>query len=94
MTDYALYPSIGVARVGNSPTEFVIAPDQIGGLPQEYNSSTGERRPLTQFKDNAGKIKRQAQLFRIFRPDGTTELTINDPDVESIAWTVHLANKK
>ncbi|NET90086.1 MAG: hypothetical protein F6K45_18650 [Kamptonema sp. SIO1D9] len=29
---YSIYPSIGVARVGNSETDFFLAPDQIGKL--------------------------------------------------------------
>ncbi|PHJ57266.1 hypothetical protein VF14_08620 [Nostoc linckia z18] len=96
---YSLYPSVGVARVGNSENEFFLAPDQIGGLPIECNEHGDELgEPFSNFKDADGKIKRQGQRFRIYRKDATSsneeELTLDHPDVETIVWTVHLANKK
>ena len=35
---YAIHPAIGVARVGNSPESYYLAPDSIGGLPTEPGS--------------------------------------------------------
>ncbi|MEG4805366.1 CTQ-dependent lysine 6-oxidase LodA [Microcoleus sp. ARI1-B5] len=98
---YSIYPSVGVVRVGNSDTDFFLAPEQIGGLPIECDSNgNGLQEPFSSFKDAAGKVKRQAQKFRIYRknpnfPDRSgEEVTLENSDVESIVWTVHLANKK
>lgn len=88
-----IHPSIGVARLGNSSTQICLTPETIGGLPFEadfYGNATG---PIVNFKDETGLVKRQGQLFRIYQDDGT-ELTLNSPNVLSIIWTVHLANKK
>lgn len=98
---YAIHPSIGVARVGNSPDEFYLAPESIGGLPIECDQQGNvSGSPVTQFKDGTGRIKRQAARFRVFRYDDQKP---NDPGVEisageggivSLEWTAHLANKK
>jgi hypothetical protein len=53
---YAIYPGIGVARVGNSPDEYFIGPEVPGVMPQ----------PEGGYKDSAGRIKRQAARFRIY----------------------------
>jgi L-lysine 6-oxidase len=101
---YAIGPSIGVARVGNSPDSFYIAPDGIGALPIEcdhdgnpmLNGDVPQR--VTHFKDGQGRIRRQAAQFRVFRIEdgkpGGEEITLADPSVRSITWTAHLANKK
>ena len=96
MTTYQIHPRIGVARLGNSTTDFYLAPDEIGGLPlqcDDHGNATGEA--VTEFKDSLGAIKRQAARFRIFAVDGdeSREVVLGD-DVASIEWTVHIANKK
>lgn len=103
---YEVHPSIGVARVGNSPHEFYLEPESIGGLPLECDPQGNVRYPhfdargVTQFKDGQGRIKRQGARFRIFRYDDSnpddlgTEVTLEDSEVKGIEWTVHLANKK
>lgn len=100
----SIHPSIGVARLGNSGDpngpdagsgEFFLAPDKIGGLPYEYEELSPDgnlTNHVANFKDASGCIKRQGQLFRLF--DETGEITTNRDDIESIEWTVHLANKK
>jgi hypothetical protein len=83
-TVYKIHPAIGIARVGNSPTEFFIGPERIGEHPS----------PPGGFKDAQCRVKRQAARFRIYahHDDGTVEeITKAKAD---IAWTVHLANKK
>jgi L-lysine 6-oxidase len=98
MTQYILAPSIGIARLGNSPSDFYLAPSRIGGLPRECDASgnpTGA--PFSSFKDSAGRVKRQAQPFTIMRSDDGgefEEVTLSTAGVASIEWTVHLANKK
>jgi hypothetical protein len=82
----AIYPGIGVARVGNAPQEFFIGPEVPGVTPT----------PEDGYKDRDGLIKRQAARFRLYGLDAegrvVRELTAHD--VDSIEWTVHLVNKK
>ncbi|MDQ3287609.1 MAG: CTQ-dependent lysine 6-oxidase LodA [Pseudomonadota bacterium] len=98
MTTYLLSPSIGIARLGNSPTDFYLSPERIGGLPLECDANgNATDDAFSSFKDDSGRIKRQAQPFRILRTTDNTnyeELTLESKDVTSIEWTVHLANKK
>lgn len=95
---YVLSPSVGVGRLGNSTTDFYLTPPEIGALPLECDANgnpTGV--PFSSFKDSLGRVKRQAQPFKIFRTqDGTSyeEVTLATSGVQSIEWTVHLANKK
>ena len=100
---YAIGPSIGVARLGNSPDRFYLEPDAIGGLPiacdPHGNIVIEHDKPkkVRQFKDARGRVKRQGAYFRIFEifDDNTSrEITLDTQNVESITWTVHLANKK
>ncbi|MEM6454722.1 MAG: CTQ-dependent lysine 6-oxidase LodA [Acidobacteriota bacterium] len=100
---YEIHPKIGVARLGNSPNGFYLAPETIGGLPIDCDANgnpivdDGAAQPVTAFKDSVGRIKRQAAKFRIFErgDDGTRrEVTLDDEAIQSIRWTVHIANKK
>ncbi|EAR28177.1 hypothetical protein PTD2_20217 [Pseudoalteromonas tunicata D2] len=94
MMNLKIHPSVGVARLGNSEmcdkieSRECLSPESIGGLPLEPESGL----PVTFFKDTAGRIKRQGQVFKLF--DGETEITLDDDRIEAIVWTVHLANKK
>jgi hypothetical protein len=80
-----IHPAIGIARVGNSEDEYFIGPELPYPTPQQ----------LGFYKDPAGKLKRQAALFRIYAYDAKGrvlgEVTANDG---TVAWTVHVANKK
>src|SRR5690349_18647716 len=80
----AIHPAVGVARVGDSPEEYVLGPEQPGG----------DEAPAS-YKDKAGRVKRQAVRFRVFAYDESDavlgELTAEDAE---IAWTVHLRNGK
>jgi len=82
----AIHPGIGVARVGNSPTEYFIGPEVPGHTPDPGGVG---------YKDAQGRIKRQAARFRLYGLDASgavvREITAADGD---ITWTVHLANKK
>lgn len=92
--NYSLHPSIGVARLGNSPGQFYLAPDKIGGLPFEADQWGNKcNSPVVKFKDQEGRIRRQGQPFKIL-DENNNELTLNSDNVQSITWTVHLANKK
>ncbi len=100
MTKFQIHPRIGVARLGNSLSEFYLAPDQVGGLPvacDEHGNATPELGPVKIFKDQVGAIKRQAAKFRIFRTaenGETEEISLDEGDIEKIEWVAHIANKK
>jgi len=85
IVSYAIYPGIGIARVGNSPDEYFIGPEAPGQVPQ----------PPGGFKDAAGRIKRQAARFRIYglneAGEAVKEITADDAE---ITWRVHVANRK
>ncbi|NDY92836.1 LodA/GoxA family CTQ-dependent oxidase [Ideonella livida] len=93
MSSYKIFPPIGVARVGDAPSAFYIGPETYRGLPLKPDGST-----FTQddFRDADGRLCRQAARFTIYRdtPQGPEEVTLDCADVQSIQWTVHVANKK
>jgi hypothetical protein len=80
----AIHPSIGIARVGNSPDDWFYGPEVTDPLPHPRC-----------YRDGNGALKRQAARFRIFGLDADgkplAELTTANA---AITWTVHLANKK
>jgi L-lysine 6-oxidase len=102
---FEIHPSIGIARVGNSPEQFYLGPETIGGLPTECEPdgtpklNKGKPTPISKFKDAQGRVRRQAARFRVFVFD---EKNASDPgrevvlgkDVAKLEWTVHVANKK
>ncbi|MCJ8267816.1 MAG: LodA/GoxA family CTQ-dependent oxidase, partial [Psychrosphaera sp.] len=83
----AIYPAIGIARVGNSKHEYFIG-STIPGQPAQDDSD---------FRDSEGKIKRQAAQFYVYGldKDGKIlgELNLDQAGV-AIDWTVQIANKK
>lgn len=82
-----IYPAIGIARLGNSTSDFFIAPE-LPGVTVE---------PPGGYKDPAGRVKRQGARFRIYAFDAAGknlgECKLDVPGIE-IIWTVTLANKK
>jgi hypothetical protein len=82
---YKIHPAIGIARVGNSPTEFFFGPEKRWETP-----------PLgTKSKDDDCRVKRQATRFRIFEyPDSGDppfELVLDSADpAVSVTWSVSL----
>jgi hypothetical protein len=91
MTSYEIHPAIGVARLGSSTLcaedGCFVGPEP--GIP-----------PPARYRDAQGDLKRQAARFRVFRCERDDrgrllEATeINRSDVQSLTWTVHLANRK
>lgn len=80
-----IFPPIGIARVGDSETDWFLAPE---------SPNPKDSRP-EHFRDAEGGLKRQAARFRIFAFDEddrvVQEITSREADIE---WTVALANKK
>ncbi|KAB7728709.1 hypothetical protein F5984_17925 [Rudanella paleaurantiibacter] len=81
----AIYPAIGVARVGNSPDSYFIGPEVLAPA----------QRPAAFYKDQRGALKRQAARFRVFglNAQGQVVQELNASNA-SITWTAHVANKK
>ena len=82
----AIHPAIGIARIGDSASEFFIGPEVV--------DPAAARHPNI-YRDPAGALKRQAARFRIYGYNAhgqvVRELTADNADIQ---WTVHLANKK
>ncbi len=73
---FKIHPAIGIARVGNSPDSFYIAPEEAAQLPidcdKDGNTSTdanGQEKPITHFKDDQQRVRRQAARFRVYSYD-------------------------
>lgn len=93
MIEYKIFPAIGIARVGNAPESFYIEPDRYRGLPINPDGKTFEEKD---FRDDGGRLRRQAARFGVYRiENGTaTEVSLQDDEIDTIIWHVHLANKK
>jgi len=89
-TIYRIFPSIGIARLGNSNTTYFLGPESPGIVPQ------GPYRD----ESSPGKIKPQATRFRVyeFRRDEFGEETVTRELIPNakirIKWSVHLVNRK
>jgi hypothetical protein len=84
-----IYPSIGVARVGNAPgaKDYVIGPEVTDPEPL----------PLGSYRDAEGRLKRQAARFRIYGVNARGEIVreLTGPDSGAkVTWKVQLANTK
>lgn len=74
MVTYKIHPGIGIARLGNSDTEFYLSPETPASLPQacdaqgnpSYQPDGIQPVLVTKFRDAEGRIKRQAARFQIF----------------------------
>lgn len=84
ITNIAIHPAIGIARIGNAPDEWFLAPEVCGGVPADADG----------FRDAEGRIKRQVARFRIYaslKSGEVRELTADDAGIE---WHVEVANLK
>lgn len=81
----AIYPPIGVMRVGNSSNEYFIGPEVDQPIPHESSF----------YRDATGALKRQAARFRVYglnaQGDVVAELTAENADIN---WKAQLANQK
>lgn len=96
ITQYAIHPAIGIARVGNAPKEYFLAPEAPGVLPDPEGPVPGREDDWREgYKDRQGRIKRQACRFRVYGLDAkgkvVKEITADDATIE---WSVHLAARK
>ncbi|MBL9127038.1 MAG: LodA/GoxA family CTQ-dependent oxidase, partial [Verrucomicrobiales bacterium] len=84
-----IHPAIGIARLGNSPDAFYLAPENEGDLPivcdpegVPQRDTQGKDQSVRKFVDDQGRVLRQAARFRVFvydesQPEGR-ELKIGD----------------
>ena len=81
----AIYPPIGIARVGNSPDAFYFAPE----VPDPRPEAPGF------YRDASGALKREAARFRLYglnaAGQAVAELTADNAEIE---WQATLANTK
>src|SRR4051812_26731090 len=84
-----IFPPIGIARLGDSDSSYFIGPE-LGDVFDE-----GGTRESFRYRDEEGRIRRQAARFRVygFDKDGNLvqELTASNAKIK---WTVRVANKK
>ena len=80
----SIHPAIGIARLGNSATEFFIGPEVAEPSPQSPGF----------YRDASGALKREAARFRLYgyiaAGDGVSALT---PDSAESHWSVQRANR-
>ena len=85
ITKCAIYPAVGIARIGNAPDDYYLAPE-MPGKPAEIKDG---------YKDSQGRVKKQVARFRIYglTEDGkiVRELTADEANIK---WRVHVANRK
>ncbi|WP_440055517.1 LodA/GoxA family CTQ-dependent oxidase [Pseudoalteromonas sp. T1lg65] len=82
----AIYPPIGVMRVGNSPTEYFIGPEVDEPIAND----------MSFYRDSTGALKRQAARFRVYGLNAQGEVVkelLHDAET-SINWQARLANQK
>ena len=79
-----IHPAIGIARLGNSPTEFFIGPETTA-IPVP---------PPGGYKDGQCRIKRQAARFRLYAYDENGDLIERlKKDVKSVTTGVSAIGK-
>jgi hypothetical protein len=92
---YAIYPPIGLARIGNSTDAFFIGPERAGSRGSELKPD-GTEVEVTSFKDTTHRVKPQAARFHVFEvpDDGSAPRPAQLPSGATIRWSVRLVNKK
>ncbi|HYJ04919.1 MAG TPA: LodA/GoxA family CTQ-dependent oxidase [Chthoniobacterales bacterium] len=99
---YRIYPPLGIARLGNSLTEFFIA-SEVPGAPATELQPDGTETPVQEYKtgdtgdpSTSFQVKRQAARFRLYEFDdaGGTGRPAVLPEGATVQWSVHLVNKK
>src|SRR5215472_14894617 len=85
---FKIFPSIGVARIGNSrsssPQDYYVGPEIPGTVIVPTNG----------YKDASGQVRRQAARFRIYGWENGVFMGEITSAIANITWTVELANTK
>ena len=81
----AIYPAIGIARVGNSQEAYYIGPE----VPEPAPQAPGF------YRDASGSIKREAARFRVYGFNAAGEVVAElNADNAEVQWAATLANTK
>ena len=88
---FRIFPSIGIARLGNS-AEFFVGAEVLGSVGRELDTGA----EVTRFKDAQFRVRKQAARFHLFEDtSGAGNWTPAQlPAGATVKWTVHVANKK
>lgn len=94
----SIYPGIGIARLGDSQSDFFLAPEVPGAGPLELTADDRVT-PITAQRDGDGRLRRQGVRFRVLEVEtdaagtvvGTREITAADAQIE---WHVEIAHEK
>lgn len=91
---YRIFPSIGIARLGEDDNFFLSA-ERAGAGPGELQPD-GTVIPVAQYKDaTRTKIRKQGARFHIFESShGVNWSPANLPPTATVTWKVTLENKK
>ncbi|PWU12309.1 MAG: 3-isopropylmalate dehydrogenase [Verrucomicrobia bacterium] len=85
---FKIYPTIGIARLGNCPndgvSDFYVGPEVPGSVIVPQNG----------YKDSQGRVRRQAARFHIYCWEDGVFMGEIDSSAATITWTVELANTK
>lgn len=91
-----IHPGIGIARMGDSDA-FYIGPESPG-MVVDPGGSGGPGPKGGTYRDGSGRLKRQAQRFRVYGYDAdgkvVAELNSKSELVKSLRWRVHARNMK
>lgn len=97
VTSLAIYPPLGIARVGDCadgpPDDYLVSPEAVGGLPTTPGGRAATS--LADYRGADGGLRRHAARFRIYATlrDGSVREVIAGCGVE-IEWRVAIANLK
>jgi L-Lysine epsilon oxidase N-terminal/L-lysine epsilon oxidase C-terminal domain len=95
MTQYRIFPAIGIARVGNAKEKFYVGPEIYRGLPTD--PATGAPITPDALRDEQSALSRQAARFQVLPVDEHGAAIALTPDAHAsliVKWSCHLANKK
>jgi len=94
MTQYRIFPPIGIARLGEDAA-FFLGPE-VPGQGSHDLLPDGSTTPLSRYKDaSARRIRKQGARFHLFESaDGVSWVPADLPDSAVVTWTVTLVNKK
>jgi L-Lysine epsilon oxidase N-terminal/L-lysine epsilon oxidase C-terminal domain len=99
--EYRIYPPIGVARLGNHPTDFYVGPETPGSPGMEFVSGVEQAVAAYKSGDTGDantryRVKRQAARFRIYEVDSATGVSRRAtlPAGTKVEWSARLVNKK
>lgn len=86
ITSVRIHPGIGVARVGDSKSDYYVGPEVTEPKLVHFGST----------RDDSGAIKRQAARFRVYGYDANGDVVaeIQQSENSTIEWSVHVANRK